>query len=80
MGNLLNDIWFFDLENFHWVKPLYYEFMFHNIAEHVIVSEENKILVLGGFAIDGYVKFNVNTIEFDVYNAQEGDFLKDLMK
>ena len=54
--------------------------MFHNIAEHVIVSEGNKILVLGGFGIDGYVKFNVNTIEFDVYNAQEGDFLKDLMK
>ena len=80
MGNLLNDVWFFDLENFNWVKPLYDDSMFHSVAEHSIVSDGNKILVLGGFGVDGYVKFNVYTIEFDVNSVQEEDLLKDLMK
>ena len=72
-GNLLNDIWFFDLENFNWIQASYDELNIFPIAEHVIVNDGNKILVLGGFSNDGYVKFDVNTIEFDFWNLTENE-------
>ncbi len=71
--NLLNDIWFFDLENFNWIQASYDELNIFPIAEHVIVNDGNKILVLGGFNNDGYVKFDVNTIEFDFWNLTENE-------
>ncbi len=78
--NLLNDIWFFDLENFNWIQASYDELNIFPIAEHVIVNDGNKILVLGGFSNDGYVKFDVNTIEFDVLNLVENEnSLKQLL-
>ena len=79
-GNLLNDIWFFDLENFNWIHPLYNQEKVYSVAEHVIINDGNKILVLGGFSNDGYVKFDVNTIEFDVLNLVENEnTLKQLL-
>ena len=72
-GNLLNDIWFFDLENFNWIQASYDELNIFPIAEHAIVDDGNKILVLGGFSNNGYVKFDVNTIEFDFWNLTENE-------
>ena len=78
--NLLNDIWFFDLENFNWIQASYDELNIFPIAEHAIVDDGNKILVLGGFSNNGYVKFDVNTIEFDVLNLVENEnSLKQLL-
>ena len=79
-GNLLNDIWFFDLENFNWIQASYDELNIFPIAEHAIVDDGNKILVLGGFSNNGYVKFDVNTIEFDFWNLTENEnTLKQLL-
>ena len=77
MGNLLNDVWFFDLENFNWIRPVYEQENFIPLAEHSIVNYGNKILILGGFGNDGYVRFDINTIEIDALNSQEN---QNLMK
>ena len=74
-GNLLNDVWFFDLENFNWIRPVYEEDNFLPLAEHSIVNYGNKILILGGFGNDGYVRFDINTIEIDALNSQENQNL-----
>ena len=74
-GNLLNDVWFFDLENFNWIRPVYEQENFIPLAEHSIVNYGNKILILGGYGNDGYVKFDINTIEIDALNSQENENL-----
>ena len=74
-GNLLNDVWFFDLENFNWIRPVYEQENFIPLAEHSIVNYGNKILILGGFGNDGYVRFDINTIEIDALNSQENENL-----
>ena len=82
-GKLLNDVWLFDLENFNWIQPKCDNNNFIPVAEHSIISDGNKILILGGFSDDGYLKFKINTIEFDIFNSKDNEFeneLKELLK
>ena len=78
---ILNDIWFFDLESLNWIKPVYKNDSFYPICGHCMFCWEEKIIFLGGNGENGLNKFDFNTIEFEIYNEKpEKDVIEDLLK
>ena len=70
-NSVLGDVMLLDLENFHWIKPVYKEETFEPVCGHINFSYGNTIFVLGGFNLDGFSKFDFFTIDFDFL---KGDF------
>ncbi len=78
---ILNDIWFFDLESLNWIKPVYENGSFYPICGHCMFCSGEKIIFLGGNGENGLNKFDCNTIEFDLYNQKpEKDVFENLLK
>ena len=78
---ILNDIWFFDLESLNWIKPVYENESFYPICGHCMFCSGEKIFFLGGNGENGLNKFDCNTIEFDLYNQKpEKDVFENLLK
>ena len=78
---ILNDIWFFDLESLNWIKPVYENGSFYPICGHCMFCSDEKIIFLGGNGENGLNKFDCNTIEFDLYNQKpEKDVFENLLK
>ena len=73
-NEILNDIMLLDLENLHWIKPVYNEDEFFPLCGHFLFGYANSIYILCGFNNDdGFSKFDFYNIEFDVFK-QENDF------
>ena len=61
---LLNDFWILDLECFTYIKPIYNNNEILEISEHVMICEDECVIVLGGFGVNGYFKFDFKVYEF----------------
>ena len=78
---ILNDVWFFDLESLNWIKPVYENGSFYPICGHCMFCSGEKIIFLGGNGENGLNKFDCNTIEFELYSEKpEKDVFENLLK
>ena len=67
---ILNDIWIFDLESFTWIIPVYDIGSFYPICEHCMFTSGERIIFLGGSGNNGLEKFDLNTIEFELFTEK----------
>lgn len=74
-NEILNDIMLLDLENLHWINPVYNEDEFFPLCGHFLFGYANSIYILGGFNNDdGFSKFDFYNIEFDVFKKENEFF------
>ena len=74
-NEILNDIMLLDLENLHWIKPVYNEDEFFPLCGHFLFGYANSIYILCGFNNDdGFSKFDFYNIEFDVFKKENEFF------
>ena len=80
---ILDDIWLFDLESLTWISPIYDIGSFYPICEHCMFTLGERIIFLGGSGINGLEKFDLHTIEFELYTQKpiiEKDVVENLLK
>ena len=80
---ILDDIWLFDVESLTWISPIYDIGSFYPICEHCMFTLGERIIFLGGSGINGLEKFDLHTIEFELYTQKpiiEKDVVENLLK